>query len=102
MDDEGKATALPRLRWPTPGEGRNNVAISELLSRSVMTPIFIVHLAATLSMVGLIWFVQIVHYPLFAYVGAEKFIAYEAAHARLTTWVVAPPMLTEALTALPS
>jgi hypothetical protein len=100
MDDEGKATALPRLRWPTPGEGRNNVAISELLSRSVMTFIFIVHFAATLSMVGLIWFVQIVHYPLFAYVGAEKFIAYEAAHARLTTWVVAPPMLTEAFTAL--
>jgi hypothetical protein len=65
-----------------------------------MTFIFIVHFAATLSMVGLIWFVQIVHYPLFASVSAEGFAAYEAAPARLTTWVVAPPMLTEAFTAL--
>ena len=46
-------------------------------------------------MFGLIWFVQVVHYPLFALVGPEQFQAYEAAHANRTTWVVAPLMLLE-------
>jgi uncharacterized membrane protein len=58
------------------------------------------HVAATWTMVGLIWFVQIVHYPLFAQVGANFFPQYETAHNRLTTWVVGPPMLVESVTAL--
>lgn len=55
--------------------------------------------AATLFMVGLIWFVQVVHYPLFSEVarlaGAEAFAQYEARHTALTTLVVGPPMLVE-------
>lgn len=62
--------------------------------------VLLVNLAATLCMVGLIWFVQIVHYPLFASVGRENFAAYSDAHSRLTTFVVGPPMLAEAATAL--
>ena len=46
-------------------------------------------------MFGLIWFVQVVHYPLFLQVGASQFPAYEAAHANRTTFVVAPLMLLE-------
>ena len=53
------------------------------------------HLASTFYMVGLIWFVQVVHYPLFAAVGEDKFVAYEEHHQRLTTWVVGPGMLVE-------
>jgi hypothetical protein len=49
-------------------------------------------------MVGLIWFVQLVHYPLFGSVGAERFAAYAGAHQRRTGWVVGPPMLVEAAT----
>lgn len=60
----------------------------------------LVHLAATLFMVGVIWFVQVVHYPLFAGVGADGWVAYAASHARRTGWVVGPPMLVEAGTAL--
>lgn len=56
--------------------------------------------AATLFMVGLIWMVQIVHYPLFDRVERADFPRFEADHQRLTTWVVAPPMLVELLTAL--
>jgi uncharacterized membrane protein len=63
-----------------------------------MMLVLLVHTAAALVMVGVIWFVQIVHYPLFGHVGQESFTAYEVAHARLTTWVVAPPMLVEDLT----
>jgi hypothetical protein len=59
------------------------------------TLILLTHLAATLYMTGLIWFVQVVHYPLFNKVGTAGFAAYEEAHTRLTGWVVGPPMLIE-------
>lgn len=49
-------------------------------------------------MVGLIWFVQIVHYPLMGKVGESDYEAYQDRHQKLTTWVVGPPMLTEAFT----
>ena len=62
--------------------------------------IFVVHLLSTLFMVGLIWFVQVVHYPLFAKVGPAEFLAYENAHTFLTTFVVMPPMLLEIGTAV--
>ena len=51
-------------------------------------------------MVGIIWFVQIVHYPLFSRVGAAGFAIYSGAHSRLTGLVVGPPMLVEAATAV--
>ncbi len=59
-----------------------------------------VHLVATAAMVGLIWFVQIVHYPLFAAVGTDQFVAYEQAHQHRTSFVVGPPMAAEGVTAL--
>ena len=65
-----------------------------------MKYVLLVHLAATLVMVGVIWFVQIVHYPLFSRVGSGGFALYSDAHSRLTTYVVGPPMLIEAATAL--
>ena len=51
-------------------------------------------------MVGLIWFVQIVHYPLFSQVGREYFRQYEIDHQRLTSLVVVPLMLLELATAI--
>ncbi len=62
--------------------------------------ILLLNVAATLYMVGLIWCIQIVHYPLFAQVGKESFAAYEIAHSRLITPVVALPMLVELVTAV--
>jgi hypothetical protein len=58
------------------------------------------HLAATAAMAGLIWFVQIVHYPLFNRVPAAGFAAYEREHVRRTGWVVGPIMGVEAITAV--
>jgi len=60
-----------------------------------MSLVLLLHAAATWYMVGLIWFVQVVHYPLFGGVGAEGFSAYSARHQRRTTWVVLPPMVVE-------
>ena len=60
----------------------------------------LIHVGATLAMVGLIWFVQIVHYPLFDRVGEAQFQRYETDHQRLTSWVVIPLMLAELVTAI--
>jgi hypothetical protein len=60
--------------------------------------VLLAHVAATLFMTGVIWFVQVVHYPLFARVLGAEFNLYAAAHGRLTTYIVAPPMLVELVT----
>ncbi len=65
-----------------------------------MKLVLLFHVFATLFMVGLIWFVQIVHYPLYSNVGREQFPEYERLHNRLTTWVVGPAMLLEVATAV--
>lgn len=59
-----------------------------------------VHLAATAGMMGLIWFVQVVHYPLFQQVGSTEFAVYERLHQRLTSWIVGPLMAVEGVLAL--
>jgi hypothetical protein len=71
---------------------------------SLAATLFLAQYAATLFMTGLIWFVQIVHYPLFASVNASStpaaFRSYAARHASRTGLVVFPPMFVELLTAL--
>lgn len=60
-----------------------------------LNSVLLLQAVATVLMTGLIWFVQIVHYPMFQDVGNSEFAAYEIKHSRLTTFVVAPPMLLE-------
>lgn len=59
-----------------------------------------IHLVATAAMTGLIWFVQLVHYPLFGVVGETDFVAYEREHTRRTGFVVGPFMAAEGVTTL--
>ena len=47
--------------------------------------VFLSQIASTLYMTGLIWFVQVVHYPLLGAVGGSEFSAYEQRHMSLTT-----------------
>jgi hypothetical protein len=65
-----------------------------------MALLLLTHAAATLFMVGVIWFVQVVHYPLFDRVGASDFSAYSTRHTTVTGLVVGPPMILEAVTAV--
>jgi hypothetical protein len=61
--------------------------------------VLLLQAAATWFMTGLIWVVQVVHYPLLAQVGAEGYGAYHARHMRRITWIVGPVMAVEGLTA---
>lgn len=61
--------------------------------------LLVLNLAATWYMVGLIWMVQVVHYPLFDRVGEPQFARYESEHARRITPIVGLPMLLELATA---
>ena len=54
---------------------------------------------SSIALVGLIWTIQIVHYPLFSLVGEEKFTAYQHEHMKRITWVVGPLMLVEIVAA---
>lgn len=62
--------------------------------------LFMAQLAATWYMTGVIWMVQLVHYPLFDAVGRTEFVGYEQRNTALTTWVVGPPMIVEAIAAI--
>jgi len=54
---------------------------------------------ASAAMCGLIWFVQMVHYPLFARTDTTHAADYPEENQRRTGPVVIPPMLVEAATA---
>jgi phage terminase large subunit-like protein len=67
---------------------------------SSMQAIILAHLVATLGMTAVIWFVQVVHYPLFLRVGPEAFHLYEVTHQQRISFIVIPLMLTELATAV--
>lgn len=60
--------------------------------------LLLANLAATGMLIGLIWTIQLVHYPLFAAVGREAWPAYAAAHGRRVTVIVLPWMVLELVT----
>ena len=60
----------------------------------------IVHDVCCTLLTGLIWCIQVVHYPLFAEVGTAQFAAYERAHQESIIWLVMPLMLAELATAI--
>ena len=62
--------------------------------------ILLANVVSTLFMVGLIWMVQIVHYPLFNDVGQENYVRYQQRHQSNITYVVAPVMLVELATSI--
>lgn len=64
-----------------------------------MKALLLAHVAATLTMFGVILVVQVVHYPLFGKVGAPTYVDYQAAHMQRITVVVLPAMAVELLTA---
>ena len=60
----------------------------------------IAHFAATFFMVGLIWTIHKVHYPLFANVGDDAYITFQAEHVDRIGKLLLLPWLTEGVTLL--
>ncbi len=58
------------------------------------------NLAATLYLAGLIWVIQVVHYPLMDRVPGAGFVAFHSEHARRISIVVVAPMLIELISAI--
>ena len=56
---------------------------------------FVLQIFCTFAMTGIIWFVQIVHYPLMRKVGKGRFTRYGQMHSVLTVFIVAPLMFIE-------
>ncbi len=57
------------------------------------------HLAATGTMVGLMWTIHHVHYPLFRHVGAERYGEFQQEHMRRISQVLLIPWGAEVVTA---
>jgi hypothetical protein len=64
-----------------------------------MSPLWLLHFASVAFMTGLIWLIQLVHYPLMARVGEDRFKAYHLAHSTRISFIVMPVMLLELVTA---
>jgi hypothetical protein len=64
----------------------------------VLVPLL--HAAVTAFLAGLIWVVQLVHYPLFDRVEERTFPSFHAAHSRRISVIVVPAMALEAALAL--
>lgn len=63
------------------------------------TATILLHLFATLGMIGVIWTVQLVIYPLFNQTGGDSFKGYHSRYMNRITWIVGPLMLIELITA---
>lgn len=62
--------------------------------------VLVLNTAASWTMVGVIWFVQLVHYPLLSVVPVDSAKAVAVEHQRRTGWVVMVPMTVEGVTTL--
>ena len=71
-----------------------------LRTRHLANLILCLNFISTWYMVGLIWMVQAVHYPLFSRVGAEHYVDYQQLHQKWITPVVGVPMIVELVTAI--
>ncbi len=65
-----------------------------------MNAVLVLGTVATWGMVGVIWIVQIVHYPLLGQLSALAPVTAASDHQRRITWVVGPLMAVEGVTAL--
>lgn len=62
--------------------------------------VFLIHFFTTACMAGVIWIVQLVHYPSFHYVNPTSFAEFSVFHQRAISYVVMPLMLLELISGL--
>lgn len=65
-----------------------------------MEALFVLHIALTAVMTGIIWFVQVIHYPWFHDVPVERFVAYHQRYTHRMGLLAGPLMLVEFTTGM--
>ena len=60
----------------------------------------VAQVVGSVGMFGVIWMVQVVHYPLMRFVSGPEFARFETAHRIRISWVVGPLMLIEGVCVL--
>lgn len=65
-----------------------------------LDPIFKVQLFTTLMMAGVLWLVQLVHYPLFRGIDPVQFKEWHQYHSSMISFIVVPLMVLELLSAI--
>ncbi len=63
--------------------------------RDIDAVMFLVQVFSTFTLTGIVWFVQLVHYPLLRKIARSRFAPYEKMQVLLTGFVVGPPLLLE-------
>lgn len=61
--------------------------------------VFVVHIISSTLMAGVLWIVQLVHYPLFSYVDINQFIEFHRQHSIRITYIVGPAMILQLVSA---
>ncbi len=61
---------------------------------------YVLQLVSCAFMTGLIWIVQILHYPSFAFVNEDQFLKFHKFHTNKISYIVMPIMLIELVTAV--
>ena len=61
----------------------------------MIAKVLIVHFLTCLLMTGVIWVIQLVHYPSFAYIAPNQFETFNRFHQNSISYVVMPLMLLE-------
>ena len=61
--------------------------------------VWFLHFASVAVMTGLIWLIQLVHYPLMNRVSPAEFTSFHSAHSTRITFIVGPAMILELATA---
>lgn len=62
--------------------------------------LFDLQLISTFAMIGVIWVIQLVHYPSFSFIEEKNFVQFSKFHQTRVTYIVAPLMFIELLTAV--
>lgn len=70
------------------------------LEATEVKAILAAHLLCSIGMFGVIWVIQLVHYPLFDRVDREDYASFQQAHEARISFVVVPLMLGELTTAI--
>lgn len=70
-----------------------------LKTYNILWQIVFLDLVGALLMTGVIWVIQLVHYPSFLYVAEDKFKNFEYFHTKNMSFIVGPLMILEALAA---